>query len=201
MKDILTFLRISESGLVQLLSTRKGTSGKQELFYNRSFTTYNIFEPYYLRPFIYEIFEQAVIRVKEVIVIIPSKYYDITQNRGYIIRESPFNEINEIDTTELRNDFFAVHAPLGMKVVNVIPLKYSVDEIINISNPIGMCGTRLEGTFKLLFANKNLIDNISKSLTIEGICIKKYISGKLNDADAFLTSEETEALSIIDLNN
>jgi cell division protein FtsA len=88
-----------------------------------------------------------------------------------------------------------------MKVVNVIPLKYSVDEIINISNPVGMCGTRLEGTFKLLFANQKLIENISKILASEGISIKKYIPGILSDAEPFLSSEERKVLSIIALNN
>jgi hypothetical protein len=106
MKNLFTLIRLHKSGKLQILVIGRDESEEIHLLSTRSFKTNNIFEPYNFCQAINEVVNQLGFRIKEAIIELPSEYLEITQNRGYIIRESPSKEINEIDTTDLRNDFF-----------------------------------------------------------------------------------------------
>jgi cell division protein FtsA len=75
----------------------------------------------------------------------------------------------------------------------VLPQEYTVDDIGDVYDPIGMSGIRLSSNFHIITGNVDAIKNIYKSVDRAGLEVADLILEPLSSSDAVLTSEELEA--------
>jgi cell division protein FtsA len=200
MKDIFSIISITRSGKILMIVTGKDDSGKSEILAKKSCASRDNLISDVVKPVTYEVLEKSGDKIKEVIVALSSVYTNIIKNRGYLVRDSDKDDINESDLSYLHDCMFMVHPEAGFKVVAIAPLIYSVDDVHGIKSPIGICGKRLEGTFMTLFAEIELLDFINTSLGSVRINVKKFIPVTLSTAEPFLTFEEMESLSLLTKN-
>lgn len=200
MKDIFSVISLTKSGKALMIVSGKDDSDKSIILANKSCTSIDCILSEIIKPVIKEVLDKTGDEIKEVIVALSYLYVNVTENRGYMVRDSVIDEINESELLYLQNSMFKIQSLAGSKIVSIAPLFYSVDDIEGIKSPIGMCGKRLEGTFKVLHADNEIINFISRSMTSEGIKIKKFIPVTLSLAEPFLTSEEMYTLSKLALN-
>jgi cell division protein FtsA len=190
MKDIFSIISLTKSGNALMIVSGKDDSNKSISLANKSCTSIDCILSEVIKPVIKEVLDKTGAEIKEVIVALSYLYVNVTENRGYIVRDSENDEINESELLYLQNFMFKLQSLASSKLLSIAPRFYSVDDIEGIKSPIGMCGKRLEGTFKVLHADNEIINFISRSITSEGINIKKFIPVPLSVAEPFLTSEE-----------
>lgn len=197
MKDIFSIISVTRSGKIFMIVTGKDDLGKSVILVKKSCASRDNLISNVVKPVTNEVLEKTGDEIKEVIVALSPVYTSIIKNRGYIVRDSDKDDINESDLSYLHDCMFKVHSEAGFKIVAIAPLIYSVDDVHGIKSPIGMCGKRLEGTFMTLFAKIELIDFINTGLASVRINVKKFIPVTLSAAEPFLTFEEMESLSLL----
>jgi cell division protein FtsA len=193
-------LKFTKTGKILLTIVGNNNSGINNILINKSCESIDLLISDIIKPADEELYSKTQEHIKEVIIVMSDSLTEIMQNRGYIVRDSEMEAISDSDITELLNDMYKIHLQYGIKVLNIAPLIYSIDEISNIKDPIGMQGKRLEGKFQILCGDQKLVNELTSKLNSKGINIKKFIPANMSIAEPFLSSEETEALSIIDLN-
>jgi cell division protein FtsA len=201
MKVTLSIISFAKSGQIQMIVAGQDNSQKEFILSTKRCGSIDMFISKVIRPAIKEVYSRTQEYIQEVIIVLSDIFAEILQNRGYIVRDFETEEISNSDTNRLLNDMYKIHPYGGTKVLNIAPLFYSVDDITNIKDPRGMKGKRLEGKFQIFCGNKKLVDEITSKLKSQGITIKKFIPANMNNADPFLSTEERETLSILDLNN
>jgi cell division protein FtsA len=200
MNETISVISFTNSGKILMYVIIKNNSGKEIILSSKSCELIDLLVSDVIEYVNEEIYNKTQEHIKEVILVLPHSLMKISQNRGYVVRASELDEINTSDMTELLNDMYKIHPFEVTKVVNIASIYYSVDDTSNIKDPRGMHGKRLEGKFHTLHVNKEFVDKISYLLSSQGITIKKFIPANMRTANSFLTIEEREALSIIDLN-
>jgi cell division protein FtsA len=83
--------------------------------------------------------------------------------------------------------------PPGDKIIHVLPQEFTVDDIVDVTEPIGMTGIRLSSNFHIITGHIEAIKNIDKSVRRANLSIAGLILEPLSSADAVLAQEELEA--------
>lgn len=201
MGEIFSVITISEAGKLVMTVAKKDNSGKLITLFSRSCESIGLLISDVIKPVSKELYNKTQGHLKDAIIVLSNSFTKVLQNRGYIVRDSEMDEIGDSDMMKLLHDMYKIHPYNGTKVINIAPLHYSVDDNTDIKNPIGMTGKRLEGKFQTLFGDQKLVDDIIGRINSEGITIKKFIPAKMSDAKPFLSLEEQQMLSIIDIYN
>jgi cell division protein FtsA len=129
----------------------------------------------------------------EVFVGIAGQHIKSMRSRGYITREKPDDEITREDVFKLVEDMYNIPIEIGEEIIHIIPQNFIVDSETGVSNPIGMCGRRLEANFHIVIGQIASAKNIDKCIIRAGMSVKDLILEPLASADAVLTEEEKEA--------
>jgi cell division protein FtsA len=102
-------------------------------------------------------------------------------------------EISKEDVARLIKDTYKLALAPGDEIIHVLPQEYTVDDIGDVYEPIGMSGVRLTSNFHIITGNVDAIKNIYKSVERAGLEVADLILEPLSSSDAVLTSEELEA--------
>ncbi len=129
----------------------------------------------------------------DVFVGIAGRHIKSKMNRGYITRESSEIEIGHDDVRRLTDDMYRLPIEVGEEIIHVIPQTYIVDNESGISNPVGMCGRRLEANFHIVIGQIASAKNIERCINKAGMNLKSLILEPLASSAAVLTDEEKEA--------
>ncbi|MEN2997713.1 MAG: cell division protein FtsA [Brevinematia bacterium] len=82
--------------------------------------------------------------------------------------------------------------PLNKEVIHVIPQQYSVDNQDGIKNPLGMNGTRLEVSLRVINANVTQLQNLIKAVSKANFGISDFILGSVAEGELLLSEEEKD---------
>ena len=140
-----------------------------------------------------DIQQRTGINFKEAFVGIAGQHITSMKNRGYIMRESFEDEIREDEVDRLKNDMHKINIAPGQQIIHVIPQSFIVDEETGISNPVGMCGKRLEANFHIVIGQIASAQNIGRCMDKAGLSVKNLMLEPLASAAAVLTDDEKEA--------
>lgn len=144
--------------------------------------------------------EKSGLKFDEVVVGIAGKHIRCTQNRGYITRESSESEISQADVDRLLNEMHNVMLQPGEEIIHILPQDYLVDRINEVTDPIGMCGKRIDANFHMVVGKVDSIKYIKKSIEKCGLGIKSIMLEPLASADAVLTEDEKEVgVALVDI--
>jgi cell division protein FtsA len=143
---------------------------------------------------------QAGMKFHTVYVGIAGQHIKSLQHRGILTRESDHTEISRRDIDRLVNDMFKLVLPPGDKIIHVFPQEFTVDNEQGISDPIGMCGVRLEANFHIITGQMSAINNLYRCIEKAGLKVADLTLEPIASAEAVLYEEERQAgVALVDI--
>ncbi len=143
---------------------------------------------------------QARMKFDTVHVGIAGQHIKSLQHRGILTRESDHTEIARRDIDRIVNDMFKLVLPPGDKIIHVFPQEFTVDSEQGITDPIGMCGVRLEANFHIITGQITAINNLYRCVEKAGLRVAELTLEPLASADAVLSEEEKQAgVALVDI--
>jgi len=143
---------------------------------------------------------QAGMKFHTVYVGIAGQHIKSLQHRGILTRENDHTEIAQRDIDRLVNDMFKLVLPPGDKIIHVFPQEFTVDNEQGISDPIGMCGVRLEANFHIITGQITAINNLYRCIEKAGLKVADLTLEPIASAEAVLYEEERQAgVALVDI--
>jgi cell division protein FtsA len=179
----------TENGKIEILGLSKAPSNgvKRGVVINIDETVRSI------QTTVRDVQQRIGIGFSEAFVGIAGLHITSMKNRGYIMRDSFDNEIREEEVDRLKNDMYKINIAPGQQIIHVIPQSFIVDEETGISNPVGMCGKRLEANFHIVIGQIASAQNIGRCMGKANLKVKSLMLEPLASAEAVLTDDEREA--------
>jgi cell division protein FtsA len=136
---------------------------------------------------------QSGVDIKVVNVGIAGQYIKSSTHKGSMMRDNPGEMISVEDVERLTNDMYKLVMPPGVQIIHVMPQNYSVDNEINVKDPVGMVGSRLEADFHVIAARTDAVSNILRSVHKANLEIENIVLEPIASSMAVLMPEEKEA--------
>ncbi|MDZ4667397.1 MAG: cell division protein FtsA [bacterium] len=133
------------------------------------------------------------LEIHSVHVGIAGQHIKSLQHRNSISLGDKNEEISKEDVARLIKDTYKLALAPGDEIIHVLPQEYTVDDIGDVYEPIGMSGVRLSSNFHIITGNVDAIRNIYKSVERAELEVADLILEPLSSSDAVLTLEELEA--------
>lgn len=109
-------------------------------------------------------------------------------------------EITQSDVRRVLELASTYAMPVEKRVINVLPLQYTVDEHDGIKDPVGMSGVRLNADVHLITANASALENIRKCTERAGLRVIEYVANAYASAMAVLEDNERElGVAVLDI--
>jgi len=119
-------------------------------------------------------------------------YIKCERSRGVVAVGKSDGEIMEDDVRRAVEAAQAMSVPPNYEILQVIPVKYSVDNQDDIRDPIGMTGVRLEVEVLVIRALSNYIKNLTKAIYRTKLEIEDLVLSPLAAAEAVITPKQKE---------
>jgi cell division protein FtsA len=113
-------------------------------------------------------------------------------NRGIVAIPDRTRPIMPDDVTRVLDGARVVSIPTNREIIHVIPRYYVVDGQDNVSDPVGMFGTRLDVETHIVTGIDSAIQNLTKCVENVGVQVDGLILEPLASAEAVLDEEEKE---------
>jgi len=143
---------------------------------------------------------QASMKFLRVHVGIAGQHIKSLQHRGILTRESDHTEIGQRDLERLVNDMFKLVLPPGDKIIHVFPQEFTIDNEQGITDPVGMCGVRLEANFHIITGQITAVNNLHRCIEKAGLKVADLTLEPIASAEAVLSDEEKQAgVALVDI--
>jgi cell division protein FtsA len=143
---------------------------------------------------------QAKMKFDTVHVGIAGQHIKSLQHRGILTRESDHNEISKRDIDRLKSDMYKLVLPPGDKIIHVFEQEFTIDNEQGITDPIGMCGVRLEANFHIITGQITAVNNIYRCIEKAGLRVADLTLEPIASSDAVLSEEEKQAgVALVDI--
>lgn len=144
--------------------------------------------------------EKSGYKIKDVVVGIAGQHIRSIQKSDYIIRPDYEEVIGDNDIELLIKQVQKMVMLPGEEIIHVLPQDFIIDEQNHTTEPIGMCGSRLESSFHVVVGQAGSIRNLTRCVKSAGIDLSGLTLEPLASADAVLSEEEKEAgVALIDI--
>ncbi|MBC7643319.1 MAG: cell division protein FtsA [Flavobacterium sp.] len=138
-------------------------------------------------------------KIKDVVVGIAGQHIRSVQHSDYIIRNNPDEVLGGNDIQLLIDRVNKLAMLPGEEIIHVLPQEFKIDGQ-STTEPIGMCGTRLEANFHIVVGQAASIRNVGRCIQSAGIELSGITLEPLASSDAVLSDEEKEAgVALIDI--
>ncbi len=124
---------------------------------------------------------------------IAGKHIKTRAHRGMLIRDYEDVPISQGDIDQLINDMHKLALDPGEKILHVMPQEYTVDNEQGITDPIGMCGVRLEANFHIITGQISASNNIRTCVENAGYQVESLTLEPVASSAAVLSEEEKDA--------
>ncbi len=114
------------------------------------------------------------------------------KSRGVVAVSKPNGEIDEGDVERAVEASRAVATPANFEILHVIPRLFSIDNQVNIRDPLGMSGVRLEVETQIIQGLTSHIKNLTKCIYRTGVDIEDVVLSILAASEAVATSRQKE---------
>lgn len=138
--------------------------------------------------------------VNEVYVGIAGKHIKSMQAQGSRVRASLDTEISKDDIDQLLRDQYRTYLPSGDQIIDIIAQDYTVDNIPDIVDPIGMSGVKVAANFHVITGDGTAIRNIKRCVDRSNLVTRDLVLQPLASAAAVMNDEDMEAgVAIVDI--
>ena len=140
------------------------------------------------------------IKITDVTVGIAGQHIRSLQHSDYITRPNYEDVIDENDLKKLVNQVYKLVMLPGEEIIHVLPQEFKVDSEGEITEPMGMYGSRLEANFHVVVGQVTSIKNIARCVKNAGLNLAGITLEPIASSDAALSKEEKEAgVALIDI--
>ncbi|WP_315118054.1 cell division protein FtsA [uncultured Clostridium sp.] len=129
-------------------------------------------------------------KIKDIYISIPGEICEITSNRGVVAVSAEDREITKNDVDRVLKAAKIISVPSDKEIVGVVPEQFVVDGYDNITDPVGMCGMRLEVDSQIIMCQSTIISNLFKSINKAGFQSKGMVFQPIATALSVIKSEE-----------
>lgn len=134
----------------------------------------------------------AGIQINSVYLSLSSIYCEGINTKSVVAVNNKEREITENEIRRAINSATERVVPMNKEVIHVIPQQYSVDNQDGIKNPLGMNGTRLEVSLRIINANVTQLQNLIKAVSKANLAIRDFSVGSIAEGELLLTEEEKD---------
>lgn len=114
------------------------------------------------------------------------------KSKGVIAVAKPNGEIDDGDVERSIEASRAVATPPNFEILHVIPRTFSIDSQVNIRDPIGMSGVRLEVETQIIQGLSSHIKNLTKCIYRTGVDIEDVVFSILAASEAVTSPRQKE---------
>ena len=140
------------------------------------------------------------LKISNVVAGIAGQHIKSLHHSDYITRERIEEVISDDDIERLKDQVKNLHMLPGEEIIHVIPQDYKVDTQAEITEPIGMYGSRLEANFHVVVGEIASIKNISRCIRDANLKMTSISLEPIASSEAVLSVEEKEAgVALIDI--
>ncbi len=141
-----------------------------------------------------------LLEINEVYVGIAGRHIKSMQLQGSRVRSNVEVEISREDTDKLLQDQRRSYLPSGDQIIDIIAQDYTVDNITNIVDPVGMSGVKISANFHVITGDSTAIRNIKRCVDRSGLRTCDLMLQPLASAAAVMNEEDMEAgVAIVDI--
>lgn len=137
--------------------------------------------------------QQSGLKIRDVVVGIAGQHIRSTQHNDYINREDAEKIIDDEDIDKIINNVHNLVMMPGEEILHVLPQEYRVDAQIDVKDPRGMYGGRLEANFHIVVGQVASIKNVGRCVKQSNLNVKGITLEPLASAEAVLSEDEKEA--------
>ncbi|MCS7299656.1 MAG: cell division protein FtsA [Spirochaetia bacterium] len=134
----------------------------------------------------------AGIQINSVYLGLSSIYCEGINTKSVVAVNNKEREITDNEVRRAINSATERVVPMNKEVIHVIPQQYSVDNQDGIKNPLGMNGTRLEVSLRIINANVTQLQNLIKAVSKANLAIRDFSVGSIAEGELLLTEEEKD---------
>lgn len=139
-------------------------------------------------------------KIKDVTVGIAGQHIRSLQHSDYITRANFEEVIDENDLKKLTNQVHKLVMLPGEEIIHVLPQEFKVDSEGEITEPMGMYGSRLEANFHVVVGQITSIKNIARCVKSAGLNLAGITLEPIASSMASLSQEEKEAgVALVDI--
>lgn len=139
-------------------------------------------------------------KIKDVTVGIAGQHIRSLQHSDYITRSNFEEVIDENDIKKLIQQVYKLVMLPGEEIIHVLPQEFKVDSEGEITEPMGMYGSRLEANFHVVVGQITSIKNIARCVKSAGLNLADITLEPIASSMASLSQEEKEAgVALVDV--
>ena len=139
-------------------------------------------------------------KIKDVTVGIAGQHIRSLQHSDYITRNNFEEVIDENDLKKLIQQVYKLVMLPGEEIIHVLPQEFKVDSEGEITEPMGMYGSRLEANFHVVVGQITSIKNIARCVKSAGLNLADITLEPIASSMASLSQEEKEAgVALVDI--
>ena len=114
------------------------------------------------------------------------------KSKGVVAVAKPNGEIDDGDVERSIEASRAVATPPNFEILHVIPRTFSIDNQVNIRDPLGMSGVRLEVETQIIQGLSSHIKNLTKCIYRTGVDIEDVVFSILAASEAVTSPRQKE---------
>ncbi|MDZ4728168.1 MAG: cell division protein FtsA [Leptospira sp.] len=138
--------------------------------------------------------------VGTVVVNVSGKSVYGFNERGIIAVTNKERTVTEMDIMRVVEAAQSVHVPNDQQVIHVLTKEFKVDDQINIKDPIGMTGVRLEAEVHIVTCGTTALNNIDRCIEQSGLLQLDRVLSSLASSEAVLTTGEKDlGTAVVDI--
>jgi len=148
----------------------------------------------------------AGVKVKDVIIGIAGEHIKSFNNKGMISVSKDRNSygsssaVTPNDINRVIEDAKAVTMPVEFKILDAIAQEYTVDDLSDIKNPLGLTCRHLEAEVHVITGAITIIKNIQHCVRKAGLEIRELVPESIASGYAVLTEDEmNQGVVLIDI--
>ncbi len=138
--------------------------------------------------------------VGAVVVNVSGKSVHGFNEKGIIAVTNRERIVTEMDIMRVVEAAQSVHVPNDQQVIHVLTKEFKVDDQVNIKDPIGMTGVRLEAEVHIVSCGSTALNNIDRCVEQSGLMQLDRVLSSLASSEAVLTSGEKDlGTAVVDI--
>ena len=119
---------------------------------------------------------------------------------GAISIEGKHHEVTPEDVAQVIHAAQTIPIPPDREILHVLPQEFFLDNRGEISNPVGLTGSRLDVNVHVVSSEATLIQNLVNAVNRSDMRVQKLVLEQLASAEAVLTADEKElGVALIDI--
>ncbi len=131
-------------------------------------------------------------QVKSAIVSIGGAGLTIESTKGVVAVGKADGEVTDDDVARVINAAQSIAIPANKEIIHVIPKSFRLDDQMDINDPVGLQGVRLEVDAVVVEAPGNHVKNLTHAMERADIAIEDFIIEPLAAAESVLTKKQKE---------